>query len=232
MNQIKVAELTKKEKIYALKIKIGLQAVDGLETSEYLSYTAARNINGEISFEEASALLKEYYEQKSNRDINNRVEEADNVSLRIAIILSEHSFSFTPNEYLAFHRRLFEGIYPHAGCFRNYNITKKRMGINETTEYLETFLRNLLLNENHPLHNCALHISGKFNNVNEKANIDSEKVNIQSKKVNIGKDMANKTALHIQKLREIFGSEQIFGRSDIQRVLGLKQHDVVSYLTC
>ena len=36
----------------------------------------------------------------------------------------------------------------------NYNDLKN--GVHETTEYLELFLRNLLLNENNPLHNRTL----------------------------------------------------------------------------
>jgi len=35
-------------------------------------------------------------------------------------------------------------------------------GVHETTEYLELFLRNLLLNENNELHNRSMHISGTF----------------------------------------------------------------------
>lgn len=42
----------------------------------------------------------------------------------------------------------------------NYNDLKN--GIHETTELLEAFLRNLLLNESRPLHNRTLHISGTF----------------------------------------------------------------------
>ncbi|MDR6939616.1 hypothetical protein [Arcanobacterium hippocoleae] len=53
----------------------------------------------------------------------------------------------------------------------NYNDLKN--GVHETTEYLELFLRNLLLNENHPLHNRTLHIDGIFKEP-EKANIDSK----------------------------------------------------------
>lgn len=64
----------------------------------------------------------------------------------------------------------------------NYNDLKN--GIHETTEYLEMFLRNLLLNENHPLHNRTLHINGTFKE-REKVNIDAKKANIDSKKVNI-----------------------------------------------
>ena len=39
----------------------------------------------------------------------------------------------------------------------NYNDPDR--GIYETTEYLETFLRSLLLNEEHPLDNETMHIS-------------------------------------------------------------------------
>lgn len=54
----------------------------------------------------------------------------------------------------------------------NYNDLKN--GIHETTEYLELFLRNLLLNENHPLRNRTLHISGTFKET-EKPDIEAKK---------------------------------------------------------
>ena len=130
---------------------------------------------------------------------------------------------------LAIHRKLFTGIYSHAGRIRDYNITKKEWVLNgatvlygSATELRATldydfseekkfsyknlsmdeiihhlaffisrlwqihvfgegntgttavFLRNLLLNENHPLHNRILHISGTFKEP-EKVNIDSGK---------------------------------------------------------
>lgn len=53
-----------------------------------------------------------------------RTEEADKVSSRIAEILSEQAFTFSPNEYISIHRKLFQGIYTHAGKMRDYNITK------------------------------------------------------------------------------------------------------------
>ena len=87
--------------------------------------TAVRNIEGEISFEEANALLQAYYEEHPSRNAEDRTEEADKVSARIAALLSERAFSFTPNEYLSIHRKIFTGIYPHAGRIRDYNITKK-----------------------------------------------------------------------------------------------------------
>jgi predicted HTH transcriptional regulator len=35
-------------------------------------------------------------------------------------------------------------------------------GVFETTEYLELFLRNLILGENHELHNRDMHVSGEL----------------------------------------------------------------------
>ena len=65
-----------------------------------------------------------------------RAEEADKVSSRIAEILSETAFSFSPNEYLSIHRKLFQGIYKHAGKMRDYNITKKKWVLDgETVMY-------------------------------------------------------------------------------------------------
>lgn len=99
----------------------------------------------------------------------------------------------------------------NAWYFRNAlvraNYTDLKNGIQETTEYLEVFLRNLLLNENHPLHNRTLHISGAFN--------ETEKANIENL-------FTPKTASHVQHLLTTFGFQTVFGRSDVQRVLGLK----------
>lgn len=119
---IKESEPTKRDKGYAWHTAIGLQAVDGLRTSEYLVHTAVRNIEGEISFEEANALLQAYYEEKPACDPSDRTEEADKVSARIAALLSERAFSFTPNEYLSIHRKLFIDIYSHAGRIRDYKM--------------------------------------------------------------------------------------------------------------
>ncbi|MCD8011149.1 MAG: Fic family protein [Lachnospiraceae bacterium] len=330
---IKEVEPDKKEKGYAWYTAIGLQAVDELKTSEYLLHTAIRNIEGEISFKEADALLQTYYEENPVHDPEDRTEEADKVSARIAALLSEQAFSFTPNEYISIHRKLFTGIYSHAGCIRDYNITKKewvlngatvlygsatelratleydfseekafsyrnlsmdevlhhlavfisrlwqihifcegntrttavffikylrslgfaaendifaenawyfrnalvranyndlKNGIHETTEYLEVFLRNLLLGENHPLHNRAMHISGVFTTSQEvniesrKVNIEDDKAHIENKKANIESRFTPRTAAHVRNLWAALGSQRIFGRSDVQRILGLK----------
>ena len=62
-----------------------------------------------------------------------RTEEADKVAVKIAKVLSEKAFSFTPNEYISIHRKLFTGIYSHAGKIRDYNITKKEWVLNGAT---------------------------------------------------------------------------------------------------
>ena len=323
---IKESEPNKRVKGYAWHTAIGLQAVDGLETSEYLAHTAARNIEGEISFDEVSALLQAYYKENPARDAGDRTEEADKVSARIAALLSERAFSFTPNEYLSIHRSLFAGIFSHAGCIRGYNITKKewvlngatvlygsatelqatlnydlseerkfsyknlsmsevihhlaifisrlwqihvfsegntrttavffikylrtlgfdvtndifaenawyfrnslvranyndlKNGIHETTEFLEMFLRNLLLNENHPLHNRTLHISGTFKAA-ETPDIKTSKPDIEALEANIETVFQPKTVSHILKLRNAFPDQTIFGRSDVMGVIGIK----------
>lgn len=84
-----------------------------------------------------------------------------------------------------------------------------------------TLLRNLLLNENHPLHNRTLHISGTFKE-SEKANIDVEKANIGTGKANIEDVFTAKTTAYIQMIQETLGFRTVFGKSDVQRVLGLK----------
>lgn len=264
----KQAEPSTREKGYAWHTAIGLQAVDGLTPSDYLVDTALRNISGEITMDEAQALLNAYYEQHP-APAGNRTEEADKVSARIAQILSEQAFTLSPQEYISIHRKLFTGIYNHAGKLRDYNITKKewvldgatvlygsaselratldydfsversfsyrglsmdaiihhlavfvsrlwqihifgegntrttavffikylrslgfeatndifaenawyfrnslvranytnlKKGIHETTEYLELFLRNLLLDEHNPLNSRSMHISGLLDN--------------------------------------------------------------------
>lgn len=331
---MKETEPNKRYKGYAWHTAIGLQAVDGLKTSEYLLHTAIRNIEGEISFEEANTLLQNYYEENPTRDATNRTEETDKVSARIAALISESSFSLTPNEYLSIHRKLFEDIYYNAGCIRDYNITKKewvlngatviygsatelkatleydiaeeknfsyknlsmeeiihhlavfisrlwqihvfgkgntrttavffikylrtlgfdvtndifaenawyfrnslvranyndiKNGIHETTEFLEIFLRNLLLNENHPLHNRTLHISGTFKET-EKPDIETAKPDIGEPKPDIEVVFQPKTVSNILKLREAFPGQTIFGRSDVMKVIDIKASRASDFL--
>ena len=330
---LKESEPDKAHKGYAWSTAIGLQAVDGLKPSKYLIDTAIQNIEGNITIKEAQGLIDSYYEERLvHFSDDDRTEEADKVSSRIVEILSETAFSFSPNEYISIHRKLFQGIYKHAGKIRDYNITKKewvldgatvmygsaselratleydfsqekdfsykglsmdgiihhlavfisrlwqihifgegntrttavffikylrtlgfsatndifaenawyfrnalvranytnlQKGIYETTEYLEVFLRNLLLNEKNELHNRNLHISGLLNG--GKVDIESKKVDIQDKEVDIERILSEKrsnfsikTIVHIYRLFEKFGYDEVFGRSAVMELLELK----------
>lgn len=328
---IRQSEPNKRDKGYAWHTAIGLQAVDGLKTSKYLIDTAIKNIEGDISIDEAQELLNSYYEENPKSGDDERTEEADKVAVRIAKILSEKAFSFTPNEYISIHKKLFTGIYGHAGKIRDYNITKKewvldgatvlygsaselratleydfseekkfsyknltmdeiihhlaifvsrlwqihifgegntrttavffikylrtlgfdatndifaenawyfrnalvranyndlKNGIHETTEYLEVFLRNLLLDERNELHNRSMHISRSFN---KKVDIESEKVDIESVKVDIRNKImsfsdriSEKTINHTINIFLKCGTKEYFGRTVIEEITGLK----------
>ena len=128
-------EPDKKAKANAWQTAIGLQDVDGLKPSEYLIKTAVQHIEGDITIDQVKDMLDTYYETKDVREHldNERTEEADKVSARITEILSEQSFSFTPDYLIRIHRRLFEGIYKHAGQLRDVNITKKEWVLNGDT---------------------------------------------------------------------------------------------------
>lgn len=110
------------------QIAIGLQQVDGLTPSKYLYETAKRNIDGEITIEEAKQLIDSYYETRQGRtEDEDDAEAADKVSVRIREILAEKTFSFTPDLLLSIHKRLFTGVFykVKAGRFRDYNISKR-----------------------------------------------------------------------------------------------------------
>ena len=123
---IKQGEPGQAEKARIWQTAIGLQDVDGLQTSEYLKETAQRHIEGDISIEEVRDLLDSYYESRTKREqADERTEEADKVSAAITSILSENTFTFSPDYFISIHRRLFTGLYPFAGQLRDYNISKK-----------------------------------------------------------------------------------------------------------
>ncbi len=123
---IRNVEPSKKEKASVWKTAIGLQAVDGLQTSEYLRNTAIKHIEGDISIDEVRTLISGYYESKTERTLDDdNIEEADKVSANIAQILSEKSFSFSVTGFISIHKKLFSGVFDFAGKLREYNITKK-----------------------------------------------------------------------------------------------------------
>jgi len=131
---IRQGEPGKVEKSEAWQTAIGLQAVDGLKTSEYLLDTAKEHIEGNITIDEAQKRIQSYYEQREVRaEMEDNTKEADIVSARIAKLLGEKSFQFSPAEWMTIHRRLFEGVFKHAGQIRQYNITKKEWVLNSDT---------------------------------------------------------------------------------------------------
>ena len=121
----------------------------------------------------------------------------------------------------------------NAWYFRNAlvraNYTNLQKGIHETTEYLEAFLRNLLLNEKNELHNRNLHISGFLNE--EKVDIENEKVDIESVLSEKGSNFAVKTTVHIHRLFEKVGFDEVFGRSTVMELLGLKASGASKFLS-
>jgi fido (protein-threonine AMPylation protein) len=120
---IKLGEPEKSDKAYAWQTAVGLQDVDKLRPSEYLLSTAKENIDGNISIDEVKKRIASYYKESAHH-VPEGTEEADKVSVHIAEILSDKSFVFSPAQYISIHRRLFEGVFSHAGKIRDYNIRK------------------------------------------------------------------------------------------------------------
>lgn len=238
---IKETEPEKRDKGYAQHTAIGLQAVDGLRPSKYLIDTAIKNIEGDISIDEAGELLNSYYKENPKSDETDRTEEADKVSLRIAKILSEKAFSFTPNEYISIHRKLFTGIYSHAGRIRDYNITKKEWVLNGATVMYGSAseLRATLeydfseekkfsyknLNMDQIIHHLAVFVSKLWQIhifAEGKADIGEEKADIAIKIANIDEAINSKTRSNILALYQHCGKETFFGRTVVESVTGLK----------
>lgn len=178
---IRQGEPEQAEKSEAWQIAIGLQQVDGLKTSAYLLDTAKEHIEGKISIKEAQRKIYEYYEEQAERkEIEDGTEEADIVSSRIAELLGEKTFQFSPIEYQNIHRRLFTGVFMikyiktfgmnvdneafknHSWYFRNAlvraNYNNLKNGIHATTKYLEMFFSNLLLGTEFELKNRFMHV--------------------------------------------------------------------------
>lgn len=123
---LRQGEPSQKESAENWKTAIGLQAVDGLQPSAYLIDVAKRNIEGEISLDESRKLIDSYYQSKTVRTPKDEdEEEADKVSANIAKILASKTFAFNTNGYVSLHRRIFEGVFKHAGEIRQYDISKK-----------------------------------------------------------------------------------------------------------
>ena len=123
---IKASEPHKRERAEAWRVAIGLQAVDGLQVSEYLKQTARQHIEGEITIDEAREQIKQYYISKTQHDADDEEKsEADRVSGNIAKLIGSPSFTFSGAGVMSIHHAIFEGVFKHAGQLRTYDITKK-----------------------------------------------------------------------------------------------------------
>ena len=84
---IRQGEPNQKEKASIWQTAIGLQAVDGLQTSDYLKATACKHIEGEIDIDEARELIRSYYQSKTQREPDDdEKQKADKVSANITKI--------------------------------------------------------------------------------------------------------------------------------------------------
>ncbi len=130
------SEPDKRKKAENWGVAIGLQQVDGLNPSKYLISLARDNIEGKISVDQAAEQVHRYYKQNPAQTTQQQDErEADEVSVRIARLLSTHTFSFSPAEYISIHKSLFSGGGGDdvAGQVRTYDITKKEPILNNDT---------------------------------------------------------------------------------------------------
>ena len=134
---IRQGEPDKCKRADAWRVAIGLQAVDGLTTSDYLNETARRNIEGEIDIDEARQLVKTYYQKKKTREPDDdEKQEADEVSGNISKLLQTDAFTYSVAGFAAIHKAIFDGVFKHAGRFRDYDITKKEWVLRgDTVQY-------------------------------------------------------------------------------------------------
>lgn len=134
---IRQGEPGKKERAQIWRTAIGLQQVDGLETSKYLREVARQHIEGDITLKDVKSLIDSYYKTENARNTEDAEDkqEADIVSERITELLSQKTFTFSPAQLVAIHRHLFQGIYKFAGKIRDYNITKREWVLRGETVY-------------------------------------------------------------------------------------------------
>lgn len=92
------------------------------------------------------------------------------------------------------------------------------------------------MGEKNELHNRNLHISGLLSA--SKVDIEDKKVDIENPKVDIesllfekDKDFSVKTLIHIHRLFEKFGFDEVFGRSAVMELLELKSSGASKFLS-
>lgn len=131
MNMRKITDKIEKEpgsteKEAAWLCAIGIQAADGLRTSDYLWQISQKNINGKISIDEADEAIQGYYFERNAHDSGDpEREEADKVALNIVKILLKQQFDLSVAGLASLHRRIFNGVYEEAGLTRDTEVSKK-----------------------------------------------------------------------------------------------------------
>ena len=117
---------SRKQRAENWQIAIGLQDVDRLQNSAYLLNTARQHIEGELDIDAVQQRIEDYYRTTEGRELaSQRTDEADIVATRISAILAEKTFAFIPSSYANLHKRLFNGVFKHAGEYRTVNISKR-----------------------------------------------------------------------------------------------------------
>lgn len=136
----KQGEPSQKEKAENWAISIGLQKVDDLTPSRYLIETAKENIEGKIDSHEVRERINSYYKTEAGQSQDVGTEQADKVSVHIAEILAEKSFSLSPTTIYSIHRRMFYDVLPKfAGVIRDCNIIKNEVVLNGDTVHYGPF---------------------------------------------------------------------------------------------
>lgn len=120
------------------EVGIGLNEVDGLTPSSYLIQLTKESIEGKKTFDEIEKDLKNYYSKQDKNSINYSEMECDLVSTRIAKLLEDRAFVFSPIQLKSIHRKLFSELLlderdNSIGEYRKYNISKKEPVLNGDT---------------------------------------------------------------------------------------------------
>lgn len=133
---IRQGEPQKKARADAWRVAIGLQAVDGLKNVGLPSGDRPPQHRRRHHHRRGQGLVNQYYIKKTSHDEGDaNVEEADKVSTNISKLLQTDSFTYSVAGFAAIHRAIFNGVFKHAGRFRDYDITKKEWGLRSDTVF-------------------------------------------------------------------------------------------------
>lgn len=135
---IKEYDTPVEKRIENWEVGIGLNEVDGLTPSSYLIQLTKESIEGKKTFDEIEIDLKKYYSKQDKNSINYSEMECDLVSTRIAKLLEDRAFVFSPIQLKSIHRKLFSELLlderdNSIGEYRKYNISKKEPILNGDT---------------------------------------------------------------------------------------------------